>query len=359
MIILFETYCYLVNIVLLFLNYWSFFFKNNFLYLKLRFNFFEKFNKINFSKKLNFRIFLRFSLITSIFYFFSFFITKGSEFFFFWNHFHFTNFVLYLILFILMFNIIWLFILNLASKNLIFITAEYIFSLSNIIGIIPLLFLSNTVYTLFFSLEGISCLLFYKFTVSKFWLNAQKYGIDKSYSKFLKIYPRYFVNVLFFQYWASFFSSVLILVSLVLIFSFYDTSEFFFINYFYRLSSNSIYKSNLLYITVPLFLGLIIKLGISPFHMYKIEIYKGLPLVSLFFYTTFYFLIYWFFFFVFIFFFFYSHKFILSVIILVIFFLSIAYLISVLFDGFIIKMFLSLSTILNSLNFIILLLITL
>ena len=48
------------------------------------------------------------------------------------------------------------------------------------------------------------------------------------------------------------------------------------------------------------FLGLVFiisvffKLGVTPFHLFKVEVYKGIPLLSIFFYTTYYFIVFFF-----------------------------------------------------------------
>jgi NADH:ubiquinone oxidoreductase subunit 2 (subunit N) len=105
-----------------------------------------------------------------------------------------------------------------------------------------------------------------------------------------------------------------------------------------------------------LFFGLFFKIGISPIHLFKIEIYKGIPFISIFFYTTFYFTAYFIFFSILM----YQHInsfksfFILPVTLFVI--LGIIYVISLLFDTNFTKAFFAYSTIANSLSFICLLL---
>jgi NADH:ubiquinone oxidoreductase subunit 2 (subunit N) len=42
---------------------------------------------------------------------------------------------------------------------------------------------------------------------------------------------------------------------------------------------------------LPLLIGIFFKLGMTPLHLYKIEIYRGLPFITIFFYTTYFFLI--------------------------------------------------------------------
>lgn len=55
-------------------------------------------------------------------------------------------------------------------------------------------------------------------------------------------------------------------------------------------------KIIILFINIILIIGFIIKLGVAPIQLYKIEVYKGLPFLSIFFYTTFYFLVFFLFF---------------------------------------------------------------
>jgi NADH:ubiquinone oxidoreductase subunit 2 (subunit N) len=53
-----------------------------------------------------------------------------------------------------------------------------------------------------------------------------------------------------------------------------------------RLSSNSTYITLLVFLFSVLF-----KLGVTPLHLFKVEVYKGIPFLSIFFYSTYYFVV--------------------------------------------------------------------
>ena len=99
-------------------------------------------------------------------------------------------------------------------------------------------------------------------------------------------------------------------------------------------------------------IGVFIKLGVAPLHLFKIEVYNGLPYITIFFYTTFYFLIF------FLFFLFFLLNFLnifLQQIYLVFFifiFFGCVYTIVLLFDVSFIKTFFAYSTIINSIGFL-------
>lgn len=81
-------------------------------------------------------------------------------------------------------------------------------------------------------------------------------------------------------------------------------------NFLFKINSNLLYfeKKEFFLIFIPLFFGVIIKLGMTPIHLYKIEVYKGLPFLSIFLYTTYYFLVYFIFFYLFFYLFLFSYS---------------------------------------------------
>ena len=105
-----------------------------------------------------------------------------------------------------------------------------------------------------------------------------------------------------------------------------------------------------------MFIGFFFKIGLSPIHLFKIEIYKGIPFLSIFFYTTFYFTAYFIFFSLLI----YQHvnslKNLFIIPLTIILLVGMLYVISLLFDTNFTKAFFAYSTIANSLSFICLLL---
>merc|ERR1711959_853486 len=78
----------------------------------------------------------------------------------------------------------------------------------------------------------------------------------------------------------------------------YSTTEWVILNFLglvqiINLNTNYIVTVLVNFILIFSFL---IKIGLTPIHLYKLEVYKGLPYLSIFFYTTFYFLIFFLFF---------------------------------------------------------------
>jgi hypothetical protein len=99
-----------------------------------------------------------------------------------------------------------------------------------------------------------------------------------------------------------------------------------------------------------------IKVGVSPIHLFKVEIYESIPLFSILFYTTFY-ISYFFIFFIYlcsnlIF----SFLFIFNFISIIVFLLGFIYLISFLFNISLLKSFFAYSTIINVMTFLLVLL---
>lgn len=82
------------------------------------------------------------------------------------------------------------------NKNINF-NIDYFFALFNLSIFIPLMYISNTMYTFLFLLEANSILILYKFSVSKYFFKSLK---DNDKNKFFKNSPRFYINMLFFQY---------------------------------------------------------------------------------------------------------------------------------------------------------------
>ena len=96
-----------------------------------------------------------------------------------------------------------------------------------------------------------------------------------------------------------------------------------------------------------------IKLGITPMHLFKIEVYKGLPFLSIFFYTTYYFIIFFFFFLYTLTDFLLVFNTITQLFLSLFLLLGGVYTISLLFDINLTKVFFTYSTVLNTFGFLI------
>ena len=56
-------------------------------------------------------------------------------------------------------------------------------------------------------------------------------------------------------------------------------------------------STNMIRLLISIFLiSIFFKLGVTPLHLFKVEVYKGIPFLSIFFYTTYYFIIFFIFF---------------------------------------------------------------
>jgi len=116
---------------------------------------------------------------------------------------------------------------------------------------------------------------------------------NNSYLNFKKInkQPVWYFNSIVYQFWASFFSAILLIISILIFFK-----NFFFIDwlnleiYVYMLNIkffNTNLNEILIYFT-PFIFCLFFKLGLLPFFFWKPEIYKNFTLEILFIYLTFY-----------------------------------------------------------------------
>ena len=160
--------------------------------------------------------------------------------------------------------------------------------------------------------------------------------------------------MVFFQYWVTFFSTIYIIYFYINVFFFYGSSDWFLIQFFKKIEylNNVEVFCNL--ITVFIFIvGIVLKLGITPFHLYKVEVYKGIPFISIFFYTTFYFVVFFLFFLFFLsdFFLIFSINFFTFFTVLI--FFGSFYIMSLLFDIGFTKVFFTYSTVINTVGFLI------
>ena len=350
----FNNFIFILPVFLCIFYSWFFFLKNNFSYIRLNPSFNDKLSQSNILKKYNSKLFLNFSYIMFLFYFVFFFFMRGFVQPIWLNHNYLNNFNINLSLLILVVLLIsYSIFLNTKHQNLI-INNDYYFSLLNISILIPYLFFCNSLFNFLFILEVISILIFYKFVVSKFWFN-EKFSFFKKTNLLERVFSRNYINVLFFQYWVNFFSSVVLIISLINIMYLYGSTDFFFLNFINLINNNTFFSNDLefsILLWVSFFICFFLKVGLTPSHLFKIEIYKGIPFISIFFYTTFYFLGYFIFLTVFvqvyinslkIFFYFFFVLFII---------VGFFYTLFLLFDVSFTKAFFAYSTVVNTLAFV-------
>lgn len=160
--------------------------------------------------------------------------------------------------------------------------------------------------------------------------------------------------MLFFQYWATFFSSILFVYVIIIYIYIYGTTEWVILNFLNLIQNLQLNLNHIIIVLISfvLIISFLIKIGLTPIHLYKLEVYKGLPYLSIFFYTTFYFLIFFIFFIVL--FLNYIGVFITTYwyLTLLLLLLGISYTISLIFNVNLLKVFFAYSTIINSLGFV-------
>lgn len=230
-------------------------------------------------------------------------------------------------------------------------TQDYIFIITNLTLLLPYIFCINTFFVFIFFLEFLSCFLFYKLISSSIWYKNYS-SIKINFKIFL---PLNFLNMIFFQYWVTFFSTIFLIYSYISIINIFGTSEWLIFNLLLLGDSYSLlHKSINILLSFFLILSFFLKLGMAPFQMIKVEIYNGLSIFTIFFYTVYYFTIFFIFFLYFIvnmcFCYTYYYYFIIYLLIL----FGVLYIISLMFDLTQLKSFLLYSTLLNSIGFIIL-----
>lgn len=355
-----DSYLYLTPFILSLVSTWNLFFKNNSINSRVKPSKNDKQTKIIIIKKQNYNNIVKFMIIIQCFLFSNVYLFKGESISFWWDHFFINNFNSYIIMLLLLFSILLSVIILFYSKSNININGDYFFSILNLVIFLNLIFLVNNLFSFFFIIEVISIFFFYKFAISKVWSFNKNNKIKDSKTKNNKFIPKNHLNMLFFQYWSTFFSSVLIFISLINIYIFFGSNNFFMVNFYFLINNNINYVSNiknLLFILIPLFMGFFIKIGLTPFHLYKLEVYKGLPYISIFFYTTFYFLSYILFLVILLTQYINSIVFYWSFILFSVLLIGTIYICSLLFDVSYIKSFFGYSTIINTVNFLMLVLI--
>ena len=311
----------------------------------------DKKNVKTFSSKKNHNItFLRFIIVLFILMQIQLLLFRGYSGSFWCNHLFLNNFSIKYLIFFSKLSVFVIFIVYCLALSRVFFSVDYIYSIGNLFIISPLIFLSNNFFVFYFLLELIVCLTFFKFVVSRFWYkDSYNFYKKASAEKYADYTPKMFVNALFFQYWVSFFSSILLLLFFINLEFYFSSTDWVFLNLatpFYELPV-SFYLYFFLFV-----IAFFLKLGITPLHLYKVEVYKGLPYISLYIYTLIFFFIYFIFFVTLLLTYFYifiSYIWISLVLLLVI---GVVYVVCMLFDINFIKSFFAYSTIINSLSFL-------
>lgn len=357
----FQDYFVLIPFFLYFTGFWVFFIRNNFFSVRINPSSTDVLKNSKVLKKIHYNFFINWSIITILYFNISLFFIKFDFNTFWFNHLKLNNFTLNLIIIISLINLFIINILKFLKNSNVNYNIDYFLSLFNLSVFIPLIFLSNTLYTFVFLIEVNSLLILYKFSVSRYWFKNNNF-FNKNKNLFNRLLPKSYLNMMFFQYWANFFSSVLLLFSIFNIIYIYGSSEWMFIDLLNLINFNISYNFNWNFHTflwVPFFLGLFLKIGFTPLHLFKIEVYKGIPFISIFFYTTYYFLSFFLFLVLIIFYHINSFKIFWWFFFTIFLLFGLFYIVSLLFDVNLVKAFFAYSTIVNVLTFLIVLVVSL
>jgi len=135
----------------------------------------------------------------------------------------------------------------------------------------------------------------------------------------------------------------------------YGTSDWFLIQFLGSLEveKSFSYVTSIRLLIVVFLTSVLFKLGITPFHLFKIEVYKGVPYLSIFFYTTYYFSVF-FIFFIFLmsdFLAFFATQYFLFLSFII--FSGSVYVLILLFDVSFLKAFFTYSTVINTIGFLV------
>jgi NADH:ubiquinone oxidoreductase subunit 2 (subunit N) len=340
----FNDFYFFLNTLLLVFGLWLFFFRLNSNMLKITSSNGTNINNIKVNSNsafINLYYYLIFYKLIDVY------TIHGKNTNVWFNHFNLNNFTVSLQYTYIILGLLLFFLLKYSCKKTNFNkSVDYLFAINNLVLLLPYLFFTNNVFIFLFYIETVSVILFYKLVSSKIWFKST------IKNKLYNNVPQSFINMIFFQYWVTFFSTIFIVYFYVNIFYLYGSTDWIIIQHLNTTDNlNVMENNNLIRTTVVIFLiSVFFKLGLTPFHLFKIEVYKGLPYLSIFFYTVYYFVILFTYFMVLLsdnlsaF----SSQYFLSLV-----FLTISgsiYVISLLFDVNLLKAFFAYSTIINTLG---------
>lgn len=355
----FHNYYFLLPILLNVLFCWLFFLKLNITNNELSLNKNNKFLKLNTIKHNSYLVYINYLIILILNSFFVCWLFKGVETSLFYNTIIINNYNLKIFNFFCIIQTILYLVLKSITQNKINYSNDFFFSLTILLYLIPYIYFVNNLFVFIFYLELISCTIFYKLIASRLWykdIKNIKNKISTSNNLTRKL-PKHYINMVFFQYWVTFFSTILLLFGLFSMLYLTGSVDWYFYGYLVSSDKNLNNFVNEFFIKIIaniLLLSILFKMGVAPLHLFKIEVYKGIPFLSIMFYTTYYFIVFFLFFYILlnnylvVLFDFWINALMISIII------GLIYIISLFFDVNFIKAFFAYSTIINSLSFLIL-----
>ena len=246
----------------------------------------------------NYLIYTRFYMYLILLQILNLFLIRGKNLVLWFEHLILTNFVInVIVVFFYLSFFLCLLLVSAIKKNNLTRGVDYLFALTNLTILLPYIFFSGTTFTFLFTVEVLSSVLLYKLVSSQIWFKTQ--DLNKFYKGISKQTPTNYINMIFFQYWVMFFSTIFIVYFYICIFYIYGSSNWVAVQLLEKFFKTKqlfvdIFYKNILF---GIFLiSVFFKLGVTPFHLFKVEVYKGIPLLSILFYTTYYFTIFFVFF---------------------------------------------------------------
>ena len=230
---------------------------------------------------------------------------------------------------------------------------DYFIVLYNFFYWIVLLFMANTIFTTIFIIEVISAVIFLLIVTSTFTSNYFYRNLDLSFGNlFQNSTPYTFLQALIYYVWISLISALNLFIFILLLYIKLHTLDWFTLEHVFQYLTLVTSVKDLLGIGcawLVFLLSIFIKSGIAPLYLYKPTFFKGLPFYTLAFYICFF----YFFFFLFtihllnayfaeI---FYFYSFAITLLVL----LGLFTLFFIICDSYYLKVFLAVSSILNSL----------
>jgi hypothetical protein len=199
------------------------------------------------------------------------------------EHLFLSNYNVYLIFFVFILSFCIIFIFYNIFFQGINLLKEYYFSSFLVLLFFPYLFIINNFFSFLFFLEYINTLILLKLIASR--LNKTSITDQNSYFTSKK-----FISLIFYQFWSTFFSNMLLFYFFVGILCKTGTTCWYLLNLIIFETSFSFFTEwgYITLLSLSFILSIFLKLGVSPLHLFKVEVYDGLPFISILFYTTFY-----------------------------------------------------------------------
>lgn len=229
---------------------------------------------------------------------------------------------------------------------------DFVSTILNTFYWITLLFFINSIFSTIFIIEVLSTIIFLLIITSNYSSTFYYNTLDLSKGVYnQQIFPYTYIQSLLFFFWMSLLASLNLFLFITQLYLKVFTFDWFMLEYIfgYFIISNSFW--DIISLTIPWFIfifSIFLKCGLVPFFFWKPVFFKGLPIHMLFVYICYF----YFFFFLFIIHLissyfsevYYYYLFVLATILVI----SVLLLLTILCESYYIKIFLAMSSILNS-----------